>query len=262
MTDAAESVARTRVVLLGASNVAQSFSLVVDLAHGILGEPLEIFTAIGHGRSYGQPSVVLGRGLPGIRDCGVWDALAASEPAQTYALVTDIGNDIAYEASVPDILSWLELAFERLSAYEPRLVIGVLPLESLQRLGKMRFLAARSVLFPGRRITLDQVLERAREIDERVREMAADIGAAVVEPRGDWYGLDPVHVKRRYRVDAWRALLAPWSDEPIPRPTRMPLGARITLHVKRPAQYSILGRAKQNEQPCATLPGGTRVWKF
>ncbi len=64
-----------RVVLIGASNVTKSLSVIIDIAHQLLGKPLDIFTALGLGRSYGLFSRILGRGLPSIRDCGLWDAL-------------------------------------------------------------------------------------------------------------------------------------------------------------------------------------------
>ena len=97
-----------RVVLIGASNVTKSLSVIIDIAHQLLGKPLDIFTALGLGRSYGLFSRVLGRGLPSIRDCGLWDALRAEGPSETYALLTDIGNDLAYEAPAKEIVAWIE----------------------------------------------------------------------------------------------------------------------------------------------------------
>ncbi|MEO8496406.1 MAG: hypothetical protein ABI614_15165, partial [Planctomycetota bacterium] len=48
-----------RVVLLGASNIARSLSIVFDSARNAWGNPLDIIAATGHGRSYGMSSRVL-----------------------------------------------------------------------------------------------------------------------------------------------------------------------------------------------------------
>ncbi|MEX0819484.1 MAG: hypothetical protein WD070_07815, partial [Pirellulaceae bacterium] len=87
-----------RVVLLGASNIARSPAIVFDSARSAWGSPLDIVAATGHGRSYGMTSCVLGRTLPGILQCGLWEALATRPLVPTAALLTDIGNDILYGA--------------------------------------------------------------------------------------------------------------------------------------------------------------------
>src|SRR5438270_1664562 len=96
-----------RVVLLGASNLTRGISTVVETAQAVWGSPLEVLAALGHGRSYGLRSRVFGRELPGITGCGLWGDVAARGPAETAALVTDIGNDLLYGASVPTILGWV-----------------------------------------------------------------------------------------------------------------------------------------------------------
>ncbi len=94
---------RPCVVLLGASNLTRGISTVVGMARGIVGEPSEFLIAMGHGRSYGQRSSVLGRSLPGITQCGLWEALRHAR-GPTSALITDIGNDVIYGVPVETIL--------------------------------------------------------------------------------------------------------------------------------------------------------------
>ena len=57
----------------------------------------------------------LWRELPGIVECGLWDALAQRPPAPTVALLTDIGNDLLYDVPVPQIVSWVETCLDRFS---------------------------------------------------------------------------------------------------------------------------------------------------
>ncbi len=92
-----------RAVLLGASNLTRGISTVVETAQIVCQRPLEILAAAGLGRSYGIDSRVLGRTLPGIVHCGLWNTLSQKRPIPTYALITDIGNDILYSVEVSQI---------------------------------------------------------------------------------------------------------------------------------------------------------------
>src|SRR5712671_2746547 len=112
-----------RVVLLGASNLTRGISTVIETAWSLLGSPLEVLAALGHGRSYGLSSRILGRELPGIRQSGLWEALAAAPRAETAALVTDVGNDLLFGATVASILEWVSESLGRLAAVEARTVL-------------------------------------------------------------------------------------------------------------------------------------------
>ena len=67
-----------RLVLLGASNLTRGISTVVETAQNIHPQPLEILAAAGLGRSYGLDSRVLGRKLPGIIHCELWEKSGAA----------------------------------------------------------------------------------------------------------------------------------------------------------------------------------------
>ena len=69
---------RPRVVVLGASNVARGISTIFETARLAVGGPIDLYAAFGHGRSLGLYTRVLGRGLCGMLDAGLWNALAHS----------------------------------------------------------------------------------------------------------------------------------------------------------------------------------------
>ena len=83
----------TRVILLGASNLRLGLGTILRVLTSHFDRPLTAFVACGFGRSYGQWTWAPFRGLPGIADCALWDALDDA-PSRPLALITDIGNDL------------------------------------------------------------------------------------------------------------------------------------------------------------------------
>jgi hypothetical protein len=201
-----------RVILLGASNVTQGLSTIIATACQAWGGPLDILAAIGHGRSYGATSSVLGRTLPGILQCGLWEDLQQRPPLPTAALVTDIGNDLIYGRDVDVILRWLETCLERLHRVVDRLVITRLPLASIAQTPHWQKRLLISLIFPGSRIDPVQTLLKARELDRQLDAFASRYRAYVVQPDRAWYSWDPIHISRACRSAAWQKYLLCWSD--------------------------------------------------
>lgn len=250
---------RSRVVLLGASNLTRAISTVVQTARLVLGGPLDVLAALGAGRSYGTPSTLCGRTLPGIVDCGLWAELATGDRGPVYALMTDIGNDIAYGQAPTEITGWLEQCLDRLEAANARIVITGLPLESISSLGPLRYRLAKTLLFPFRRLSLDEAVQKARTLDESVRRLARHYDAAVVDLPRRWYGVDPIHIRLRHWPETWSEVLAPWNrGEPPPRAAPSP--ARwLRLRTAVPASFRVLGCELGQSQPARRLSDGTTL---
>jgi hypothetical protein len=104
----------SRLVALGASNLTRGLPELLRAAGSGSPAPTEFLCALGLGRSYGLRSRVLFRSLPSILECGLWSRLSELPPASTTALVTDVGNDILYGASVGSLSSWVEECVARL----------------------------------------------------------------------------------------------------------------------------------------------------
>lgn len=248
-----------RVVLLGASNLVRSLPIVLDTARNAWGSPLDILAAMGHGRSYNLESRVLGRALPGILQCGIWQALAARSPASTAALITDLGNDILYGASATQIARWAKECLERLRPVCCRITLTRLPIESVEKLGAGRFLLMRTILFPKSRLTLAGAVDTARELDERVVELAAQYDADVCRPERNWYGFDPIHIKRSYKLAAWQQLFAAWCDDDLPPAARHSLASWLRVQRLRPERRRLFGIEQQQVQPARQLADGSLV---
>jgi hypothetical protein len=254
--------AAQRAVLLGASNLSRCMPAVLEAAQLARGGPLEMFFACGHGRSYGLASKFFGRTLPGIVQSEIWAALAERPAAPTTALVTDIGNDLLYGASPAQIAAWVAECIDRLLQLETRPVVTALPLMNLASLSAARFRFFRTLFFPPCRLGLEQICAAARELDERVREIAAARGATVVEPRGAWYGLDPIHIRYRHAPAAWNEVLAAWSETRAARGKRLSLTTSLRMHRLKPAQRWVGGREQRAAQPVERRADGTTLWLY
>lgn len=246
-----------RAVLLGASNLKAGLPRVVDFLRQRMGT-VEVLTACGHGRSYGAWSRFLYvRRLPGILECGLWRALEKRPEVPTVGLLTDVGNDLAYGEPLDRVAGWVAACLDRLSKRESLTILTLLPLARLEKLSPAQFTAARSILFPGRTISWPVLLDRAQRLDTVLRRLGRDWGAHTVEPELDWYGFDPIHVRRSRRAAAWGKLLEPWTPympKPGPRqlqPWRVPaFGAE---------EYRLLNSERRTPQPVRRLEDGTTL---
>ncbi|HVR99108.1 MAG TPA: hypothetical protein VMW27_20990 [Thermoanaerobaculia bacterium] len=251
--------AALRVVLLGASNLRLGFPKALSCLRRLTGEPLEVLGAFGHGRSYGAWSRVLWvRWLPGITQCGLWQEIERRQPLPTLALVTDIGNDLVYGEMPETIAGWVGTCLDRLERQGAEIVLTRLPIENLEFLSPLGYYVTRSILFPGRGVSRSALLERARDLDGRLREMGLARGARLVLPETSWYGIDPVHVRRGKRHEAWECVFSSWLES---RPARepQPQVRWRDLRGVRAAELRLLGKTIHTPQPAGRFDDGTTV---
>ena len=243
----------TRLVLLGASNLTRGLPTALAMAGTRLGPgSIDVLVAAGHGRSYGRWSRVFVRGLPAILDCGLWPALAAAG-RPSHALLTDIGNDIAYGAEPAELAGWVDACLARLTGV--RAIVTLLPVARLARLAPWQYHLFKAVIFPGRRLPFRLFHARLAEVNARLGDLAARHRASVVEPPADWYGADPIHVARDRQAAAWDAMLSAWGlgTEGVSRVT----GRRLA-----PAWRTVCGVSLHRRQPAAILDDGTTISQF
>jgi hypothetical protein len=247
-----------RAILLGASNLRAGLPVVVDSLRRQAAGAIEVLAACGHGRSYGAWSRFLFvRRLPGILGCGLWPALEERPPLRTIALLTDVGNDLVYGVPVAKIAAWIETCLDRLARRQAEIVMTLLPLQRLERLSPWQVKLAAALLFPGRRPPWPGLLEQARELDERLQRMGPERGVRLVEPGTDWYGIDPIHLRRSLRREAWDHIVTHWRldsrapDQPPKDRTHIPLlGA---------AELNLFGLTLRSAQPAKRLADGTTL---
>ena len=147
--------------------------------------------AYGHGRSFGIKSTVLLRSLPGILECGLWEALDEKPASPTFALITDIGNDVMYGVEPSRIADWVETCIDRLQMHGATIVMTGLPMKGLRRLRKWEYAIVKGVLFPRHPISFIQAIDRAEQVNEDITRITTHRGVTRIEPSIEWYGLDP-----------------------------------------------------------------------
>jgi hypothetical protein len=235
------------VILLGASNVTLGFGVLTRLIRSGLSGPVDLFAALGHGRSYGAWSTVVVRSLPPIASCGLWERLRDEPRRPTYALLTDVGNDLMYGYMPEQIAGWVTTCLDRLCALDAKIVVTRLPISRVERLGSLRYHATRASFFPMHQAVIwPEMLRRAREIDDRVHAAAVRCGAAVVTPPVEWYGFDPIHIRWSRRTRAWSDVLSHWPGFKLPDQTN---SRALPLLGRFPERMRLFGRERRTPQP-------------
>ena len=250
---------RQRVILLGASNIARSVRTAVDAARAAHEGPIDILAALGHGRSLGMTSSVLGRYLPGILQCGLWRDWAELPAASTTALLTDIGNDLVYHVSAAQVAEWVEECLTRLAPHCDSLAMTELPMASVRDTSKARYLVFRALLFPRCRLDLETVLGRAEVLNEEIRRLAKKFSVRLIEPSREWYGLDPIHVRRKFVSQAWRDFLGPPVQTGEAAKASGAFLRRLYLHSLVPDARQIFWHKQHRAQPAGRLADGTTI---
>jgi hypothetical protein len=206
------------ISVLGASNVWLALNDVLEhLALRFEGDELVARIAHGPGRSYGLEAGIGWLRFPALSTCGLLDAVAqpdATDPSRpSYALLTDIGNDVGYSVEPEKILSWVRSTVARLRSVGAEVAITSPPVESVEALPGWKFAILRRVLFPFRRLTKSTVCQRLRTVHQGLSELATEDHITLLETRVDWYGRDAIHIRRDCRAAAFSG----WIDALLDR---------------------------------------------
>jgi len=247
-----------RIIALGASNLTRGFQAVVRAARAAWGPEVQVLAALGHGRSYGAPSRVVVRTLPGILESGLWRTLESLPELPTRAVIADVGNDIVYGVSAERILAWVEEAVSRLKPMTRDIILTDLPLVGIRRLSQPRFLVFRSILFPSCRLSWMQVLETAERVNAGLVKLSTRRRVRLFRLDPAWYGLDPIHIRPSVLRSAWQEIL----NARCPAMGNSSFLEGLKLRFMLPERRWILGVEQFTPQTGVPLSLGGRVWLF
>jgi len=246
---------QARLVLLGASNLARTFATATTLAQAHIEPAIDLMAAPGHGRSYGSETTVMGRRLPSLLGCALWNDLENREPLPTSAVIMDIGNDLIYGTRVEELIDWLVECVKRLRKHDAEVVIAKPPLAVFELVSPWRFNFFRNLMFRSSRMEFADGLNQARQLDSFLDEMAKEEGVTAIEQPSDWYGWDPVHILRNRSVDTWRTIYNAFpQSEDVQSPPRVRYTDFFYLRSRIPHERHLYGVAQRRQQPVAKLP--------
>ena len=109
-------------------------------------------------------------------------------------------------------MSWIESCLDRVAANPADTIITIPPMVSILQLTGWRFRIIRTFIFPGRKTSLTNIRHSATELTERLKTLATARGITVVQPEPDWYGFDPIHLRRGLRSPIWKSILTRWPN--------------------------------------------------
>jgi len=244
---------RQRLVMLGASNLSRAFPIAVSMSQQVFETPVDFFVAKGHGRSYGKVSRCLWKKNSGIFSCGIWRSIQQKKSVPITAFVTDIGNDLAYEVPVETVVEWVEACLDRLLALHARVVISDLPLEVFRQLSATQYQCFRAIFFPQCRLPWNEMLRRAELLSERLQEVAKSREIPLFTGKKEWYGLDPIHPRKRCYSEMWAELLGLVTEIPSdgtwPRCSLLLAWHLRSLRCENGSTFSFLRSASQLHGP-------------
>ncbi len=253
-----------RLVLLGASNLTLSLRTVIRLMQDRFGGPSEVLVAAGHGRSYGQYSQVLIRGLPGIASSGLWSHLDSGRKLPTYALLTDIGNDIAFGYTPEQILEWVSRCVHRLQRQAARIVMTNVPIASIASLSETHYRLIRTIFFPFSRLSRQEAINRTRLLHSGLRDIASEYNLQLFEQEPIWFGPDAIHIRYRKRKELFRRVVDRLPASSDARDSMVDEALRNATWSKRPrfAYRTVFGKEQYRQQPSGQLTDGTSVYMY
>ncbi len=243
-----------QIVLLGASNLVLGWSALINSLRQLTAAPLNLNVAIGMGRSYIKTSAVWFRQLPSINASGLWGHLPQDLSQPPRVLITDLGNDIVYLFEAHEIAASVRRSIERILAWrsDAKIVMTGLPLDSVARIGRVRYLVARTVLFPGCVLPHSTILARSYALQQLAQDLAAEYRISFVQPESHWYGLDPIHVLSKYRATAFLKYFAPFD---LATPASIDQASAIKrVPLPTAAERRLFWRNKTVEQPVFESP--------
>ncbi|MBA3652238.1 MAG: hypothetical protein H0W66_12345 [Chthoniobacterales bacterium] len=178
----------------------------------------------------------------------------------TFAILSDIGNDLAYETPVEKIVQWIEATLDRLAALGARMVLNNIPLASLEGVGAMRYQVFRELFFPNCKLPRKEMLRRAEQLSAELETVAERRQMPIFSGESAWYGLDPIHPRRALAGKIWTRMLGelitPGGAAELVRPTP---AAKLKLRRLQPRSWSQFGVLRSARQPNARLNDGSTI---
>ena len=100
--------------------------------------------------------------------------------------------------------------------------------------------------------------QRVASLNQRICQSAKDRKFNIVQPQADWFGLDPIHVRRRFFDVAWTTMMQPlFVGESIT--AKRSLGRWLAVYGLKAERYRRFGAPHTIQQPSRRLSDATSI---
>lgn len=242
------------ILLYGASNLWISRRAALSQVRRRFPGALQIGLANGPGRSYG-----LRAGNPLVRYEALRDVrfdFNQVQPRHRLAVITDIGNDIAYAQPPKQVLRWVCDLTAELESQNYRIIVGGIPCQSLERINPQLFKAIAKLYYPQGSVDKQYLLNQLYALEEGLSALCAERGYYHPPVDSDWYSIDRFHLKLSSTHAYWNSLLQEYPPLPgTPTPSLW-----HSMKLLFPRRYWMGGKERLGKSVYRTLLPQAHVW--
>lgn len=99
--------------------------------------------------------------------------------------------------------------------------------------------------------------------ERNAKKIAASHNAPIFEAKSDWYGSDPIHIRRKKCREIWSEVLGTWSETPTDFSCADPARLQaMYLRCLHPESWTLFGVGRHARQPNGRLHDGTTLALF
>ena len=239
----------TRIHLYGASNLWLSRRAALSSVRRRFDGPLEIGLACGPGRSYG-----LRAGNPLVTYRPLREVEFPQAPQ--IAVLSDVGNDIAYSQRPDTTAGWVADLAARLEAQGSEIVLTGVPVESLKGLPDWMFWLLKTLYYAGQKANKFEVLQRLVDLEGALEELARSRGYLFLPVDTHWYGFDRFHLRRAHYHACWEC----WMERLRPDLGFQGEPTWNSMWNLKPSQYWYRGRESRGRGEYDNVLTQTKLW--
>ena len=191
---------RVVVALLGSSNLTVALPEAVrHLRRRFRDRRLTVLVAYGPGRSYEIDCGSLGIKFTSLSRCDLLPAFeqeCAEKPSsESYALLTDIGNDLMHGITAATLAGRVRSIVMRLRGAGAKVAVTSLPVDGIAALSPRAFQLARTLIYAGSRTTHDEIVSSVAAVQDELREMDTGGEIELLPMDRAWYSPDACHLR-------------------------------------------------------------------
>ena len=172
------------------------------------------------------------------------------------ALVTDIGNDIAYSQRPEQVVQWVSQLTERLESEGYQVIVGGIPAKSLARLHPLFFKTLAKFYYPDGSVSKEQVTRDLEAVELGVYDLCEERGYPHIPLDPDWYSLDRFHLKPSANTPYWGTILDSF-------PVHTPFSSTWSYKVRRPLfpqRFWLIGKERTSSGRYHNLVPNSSLW--